>query len=158
MWGAPLGAFVHHLGVREDKRRPNSGRPSGGSATVLALVGMAGVFSCLRFGADPVARADLPETAPPMLAKTSASPPPPAPAPPAPVVTKEPARLKAPSALVHLPVPGFGDAAIALPIGTTRPRPIVVAVHGQNSRAEWMCWMAQHVVGSRAFVVCPRGT
>jgi len=125
----------------------------------LSILTMASVLSCLRFGAAPVALADLPPTAPAMHPEPSLEAPPPAPPPAKPkeVVRVEPTRLWAESALTHLKVKGFGDAAVSLPLGTTRPRPIVVAVHGQNSRAEWMCWMAQHVVGARAFVVCPRG-
>jgi predicted esterase len=58
---------------------------------------------------------------------------------------------------VVLHVPGFLDAVAALPVGTTRPRPIVVALHGIGDRPEWQCAAWSSVLGARAFIVCPRG-
>ena len=56
-----------------------------------------------------------------------------------------------------LAVPGHGDAVVVLPIGTTRPRPIVVALHGLWDRPEWQCGAWNAVIHGRAFVLCPRG-
>ncbi len=57
---------------------------------------------------------------------------------------------------MHLPVDGFGDAAVAVPLGATSPRDVVIGVHGRNDRPEWACseWRA---VTARPFVLCPHG-
>jgi hypothetical protein len=39
----------------------------------------------------------------------------------------------------------------------TRPRPIVVALHGSHCNPEWQCGDMRSIVGDRAFIVCPRG-
>jgi predicted esterase len=78
----------------------------------------------------------------------------------------EPASAPSPRALpplasrpasIALPVPGFGDAVAVLPVGATRARPIVVALHGLGDRPEWQCAAWSAVLAGRAFVVCPRG-
>lgn len=58
---------------------------------------------------------------------------------------------------VSLPVPGFGEAVVAVPIGARGPRPIVLATHGNYDRPEWQCEVWAEIVGDRAFVLCPRG-
>lgn len=59
--------------------------------------------------------------------------------------------------LVALQVAGFQPAIVSVPISTTRPRPIVVALHGNYDRPEWQCGVWKEVVRERAFVLCPRG-
>jgi hypothetical protein len=67
------------------------------------------------------------------------------------------AALSASSWLVDLDVPGFGSAKLAVPSGATEPRPIVIALHGIADRPEWACGAYRGIVGSRPFVLCPRG-
>jgi predicted esterase len=54
-------------------------------------------------------------------------------------------------------VPGFASAVVALPLGATAPRPVVVALHGNFDRPDWQCSVWEPIVGARAFVLCPRG-
>jgi pimeloyl-ACP methyl ester carboxylesterase len=65
--------------------------------------------------------------------------------------------LRADWPLEELPVAGFGDAVVSIPIGATAARPVVVAIHGHRHRPDWQCGLARELVGERAFVVCPRG-
>jgi hypothetical protein len=65
--------------------------------------------------------------------------------------------LSAPSALVPLEVPGFRDAVVSVPMGTTEPRPTVVALHGNFDRPEWQCEVMRDITGAYPFVLCPRG-
>ncbi len=67
------------------------------------------------------------------------------------------APLTAPSWSTQLEVKGFGPATLALPLGATTPRPIVVVVHGAADRAEWQCGSFRGVLGGRVFILCPRG-
>ena len=59
--------------------------------------------------------------------------------------------------LVALEVPGFRPAIVSVPVSTKRPRPIVLALHGNYDRPEWQCGVWNQVVRERAFVLCPRG-
>lgn len=59
--------------------------------------------------------------------------------------------------LVALEVAGFRPAIVAVPLSTKRPRPIVLALHGNYDRPEWQCSVWNAVVRERAFVLCPRG-
>lgn len=59
--------------------------------------------------------------------------------------------------VVHLDVPGFQPAVVAVPIGARRPKPVVLALHGNFDRPEWQCSVFGPIVASRAFVLCPRG-
>jgi predicted esterase len=59
--------------------------------------------------------------------------------------------------LATLEVPGFRPAVVSVPVSTRRPRPIVVAVHGNYDRPEWQCGVWSQVVREHAFVLCPRG-
>lgn len=65
--------------------------------------------------------------------------------------------LSAASWRTELAVPGFGPAQVALPLGATTPRPIVVVLHGARDRAEWQCGSFRGVFGGRVFIVCPQG-
>jgi hypothetical protein len=46
-----------------------------------------------------------------------------------------------------------GNVAIA--VGAVEPRPVVVAVHGAATRADWMCSAARASLGPRPFIICP---
>ncbi len=65
--------------------------------------------------------------------------------------------LKADSWLVELDVPGFGKAALAVPLGAQSARAIVIALHGSADRPEWACSALRSIAGPAPFVLCPRG-
>jgi hypothetical protein len=65
--------------------------------------------------------------------------------------------LKADAWLIELDVPGFGKAAVAVPLGATTPRSIVIALHASADRPEWACSALRSVAGPAPFVLCPRG-
>jgi pimeloyl-ACP methyl ester carboxylesterase len=65
--------------------------------------------------------------------------------------------LSSPAATATLSVPGAGDAVVAIPVGITRPAPVVVAVLGNGDTPESQCAVWRELVGARAFVLCPRG-
>jgi hypothetical protein len=65
--------------------------------------------------------------------------------------------LAASSWLVELDVPGFGKAALAVPLGADSPRSIVIALHGSADRPEWACAALRSIAGPAPFVLCPRG-
>lgn len=56
-----------------------------------------------------------------------------------------------------LSVPGFLPASVVAPSDASRPRPVVIALHGNFDRPEWMCAAISSVVAGRAFILCPRG-
>ncbi len=56
-----------------------------------------------------------------------------------------------------LPVEGYRDAVVALPLGITEKRPVLLALHGNYDRPEWQCMVWSELVKHQAFVVCPRG-
>lgn len=66
--------------------------------------------------------------------------------------------MTAPSWRAALDVKGFGAATVALPLGATSARPIVVVLHGARDRPEWQCGAFAGLLGGRAFILCPRGT
>ena len=59
--------------------------------------------------------------------------------------------------IVPLPVPGFSDAVVSIPLGAMSPRPVVVATHGLWDFPEGLCDNWRWIVGNRAWVLCPRG-
>lgn len=65
--------------------------------------------------------------------------------------------LSEPSVWVDLPLPNGHPALVALPLGATGPRPVLVAAHGAGDIPEWYCAVWQRLVAGRGFVVCPRG-
>ena len=67
------------------------------------------------------------------------------------------APLAAGSWLVALAVDGFGAASLAVPLGATEPRQVVIALHGAADRPEWACGAWRGIAGPRPFVLCPRG-
>ena len=67
------------------------------------------------------------------------------------------APLKSDSPIVPLPVLGFPDAVISIPLGATSPRPVVVATHGIWDFPEGLCDDQRWIFRDRAWVLCPRG-
>ena len=59
--------------------------------------------------------------------------------------------------LSALPMPPGRNAVVAVPLGATTPRPVVVAVHGAGDRPEWACGGWRIATNEHAFVVCPGG-
>lgn len=78
---------------------------------------------------------------------------------PLPKVPSSPALvpLTAPSPFVTLPVPGFRDAVVSVPLGATEPRIVAVALHGNFDRPEWQCQVWRQITQAEVFVLCPRG-
>lgn len=74
--------------------------------------------------------------------------------PPPPPVLKP---LRAPEDIVALDVPGYLEAAVSVPRGATQPRPIVIALHGENDRPEWQCRAWRDISRGYPWVLCPRG-
>jgi pimeloyl-ACP methyl ester carboxylesterase len=65
--------------------------------------------------------------------------------------------LAAPSPITAVSAPGFGDAVVMLPIGATKPLPVMVAVLGIGDTPEEQCAVWRELIAKRAFVLCPRG-
>ncbi len=65
--------------------------------------------------------------------------------------------LTAENPLVALPVPGFEEAVVSLPLGATEPRPVVLALHGNFDRPDWQCSVWREITKGFPFVLCPRG-
>lgn len=65
--------------------------------------------------------------------------------------------LTAQGELVPLPVDGFRDSIVSVPLGATERRPVLVALHGNYDRPEWQCEVWRGLVGGNVFVLCPRG-
>jgi predicted esterase len=61
------------------------------------------------------------------------------------------------AALVALPVDGYEPSVVAVPMGATTQKPVLVAAHGAGGSPEWYCAFWRDVLGARAFVLCPRG-
>lgn len=70
--------------------------------------------------------------------------------------TPVPPRLEG-EALGTLEVDGFLPPSLAIPLGAEEPRPIVIAVHGNGDRAEWLCEVWAAMFQYKAFVLCPAG-
>jgi len=65
--------------------------------------------------------------------------------------------LQAESWLIALPVEGFRDARVSVPLGAREARPVVVALHGAGDRPEWACGSWRGVTDAYPFVLCPTG-
>jgi len=65
--------------------------------------------------------------------------------------------LSAAGELVALPVAEFRDATVSVPLGATKPRPVLVALHGNFDRPEWQCEVWRGITKGYPFVLCPRG-
>lgn len=63
------------------------------------------------------------------------------------------AQAQSPAALE---VAGYAPAAF-VPARGEGPRPVVIALHGNFDRPEWMCAAWAPIVAGRAFLLCPRG-
>jgi predicted esterase len=76
-----------------------------------------------------------------------------------PAATTQPAPLPplGGAPLVALAVAGFEPAVVSVPLGSTGPRPVLVATHGNFDRPEWQCETWREIVGAAGFVLCPRG-
>jgi hypothetical protein len=68
-----------------------------------------------------------------------------------------PSPLQSEPAIVPLPVPGFADAVVSVPLGARSPRPVVVATHGMWDGPEGLCDDQRWIFHDTAWVVCPRG-
>jgi poly(3-hydroxybutyrate) depolymerase len=83
-----------------------------------------------------------------------------APSPPSPTAS-EPARAEPPPLagppFVALPVEGFGDAVVSVPVGAKTPRALALALHGNFDRPEWQCDVWRRITRGEVFVLCPRG-
>jgi hypothetical protein len=67
------------------------------------------------------------------------------------------APLESTPEIVALPVLGFLDAVVSVPVGAVKPRPVIVATHGLWDFPEGLCDNWRWIVGNRAWVLCPRG-
>jgi hypothetical protein len=69
------------------------------------------------------------------------------------------APLRDPEGAIHtLALDAEGALAhVAVPLGSTTPRPVVVGVHGAGDRADWSCSEWYATTSANAFVVCPHG-
>lgn len=65
--------------------------------------------------------------------------------------------LQSNPAIVALPVEGFADAVVSVPLAATGPRPVVVATHGKWDPPEGLCDDQRWIFHDRAWVICPRG-
>lgn len=66
-------------------------------------------------------------------------------------------KLESDRPVVDVPIEGRKPAVVALPVGATGKKPVLVAAHGRDDNAEPLCDMWRGVVGERGFVLCPRG-
>jgi hypothetical protein len=67
--------------------------------------------------------------------------------------------LADPEGRVHSLALGDGEEAhVAVPLGATTPRPVVIGVHGAGDKPEWSCAEWSFTTGGGAFVVCPHGS
>jgi len=65
--------------------------------------------------------------------------------------------LTAGSDYMKLPVSGFRDAIVSVPVGATLPRPVLIALHGNFDRPEWQCETWRDITEGYPFILCPRG-
>ncbi len=66
--------------------------------------------------------------------------------------------LSATEPLIELDLTDAIAAVVSLPLGSTEPRPVLVAAHGAGGRARMHCQLWREIIGDRGFVVCPRGS
>lgn len=59
--------------------------------------------------------------------------------------------------LVSLPVPGFEDAVVSVPVAARTARPVMLAIHGNYDSPDFQCGMWRSMVKGRGFILCPRG-
>src|SRR5260221_2021759 len=109
--------------------------------TAVTVVGAV----CVACGRGRDGRPGQPSTSIPVAASSPA---------PAPCSTPP---LQSTPPIVPLPVPGFPEAVVSVPLGATSRRPVVVATHGLWDFPEGLCDNWRWIVGDRAWVLCPRG-
>lgn len=122
---------------------------------IAVLAGLALAAGCRSRRVDPdLGHGTVQNRARDSASLTPVSPPPTgnrvAPSPP-------PRRLESREPFVPLAVPGYGDAVVGIPVGTTERRPILVALHGNFDRPSWQCEVWRDISGGYPFVLCPRG-
>ncbi|MBE7478592.1 MAG: hypothetical protein HS104_01195 [Polyangiaceae bacterium] len=81
----------------------------------------------------------------------------PEPRPVASPLSEKPFASPAEPELLALPVEGFLSAVVALPGGAER-LPLLVVAHGAGDKPEWQCEWWSAALGSRAVVLCLRGS
>jgi hypothetical protein len=111
---------------------------------------VASLLAVLACGSCHEARGGSPDSSPAALGSEAPTPPDAAPQPGLPPLAGD-------RPIVPLAVPGFADAVISIPLGSTGPRPVVVATHGAYDAPEGLCDDQRWVLHDRAWVVCPRG-
>lgn len=123
-----------------------------------AAVALAALSACRATPTSPPAPAVSAETvAAPEPAAPPAQSPPPSPPPGATVAAPRLPTVDAPSGFVTLTVPGFRDAVASVPLDTSEPRAIALALHGNFDRPEWQCQVWRRVTRGSVWVLCPRG-
>jgi pimeloyl-ACP methyl ester carboxylesterase len=65
--------------------------------------------------------------------------------------------LTATESVIDLPLTGFLSAVATIPVGSSGPRPIAVAVHGMSDGPQWACPLWRGILGGGVFILCPRG-
>jgi predicted esterase len=65
--------------------------------------------------------------------------------------------IDAPSGFVTLAVPAFREAIVSVPLDTSEPRAIALALHGNYDRPEWQCQVWRRITRGSVWVLCPRG-
>ena len=118
----------------------------------LLIVGVISLAACDQGRAQRPSLATPPRSAPtsaPLLLSATTA------VPRAVIVDAGPPPLR--GELVELEVAGFGNAVVSLPTGTRRPRPVVIAAHGNYDTPASQCRSWRRLLASRAFVLCPRG-
>jgi dienelactone hydrolase len=143
------------LGIAKPKTR-NEERVSGRLLVALALLAFHGACRGPRTSPAPEASATITSPSQPMVidASSTASV---ASAVSVPAVRTRPP-LSEPTPLVTLPVPGFRDAVVSVPLGASSARVVALALHGNFDRPEWQCEVWRRITHGEVFVLCPRGT
>ena len=59
---------------------------------------------------------------------------------------------------IDLPVEGHRAAVVSVPLGASSPRPLLVVTHGAGGQPEPHCAFWRAMLGSRGFILCPRGS
>jgi len=65
--------------------------------------------------------------------------------------------LRSAQPIIELLLDDGRKAIVSLPLGSTAPRPLLVATHGAGGRALDHCQLWRRIVADRGFVLCPRG-
>src|SRR5262249_38514569 len=62
--------------------------------------------------------------------------------------------LTAPASIIDVPLDGFLSAVATIPVGSSGPRPVAVAVHGMSDGPQWACPLWRGVLGGGVFILC----